>query len=439
MKETSPIPLNHSKIIHAWCMYDWANSVYSLTITTAVFPIYYEQITTGKDGGGIVNFFGWELPNTVLYSYALSLSFLITALLIPLLSGIADHTGKKKRFLQGFAFLGALACGGMFFFTGENVEYVMALVILASIGYSASLVFYDAFLPEIATPDRFDQLSARGFSMGYIGSVILLVVNLVMIQQPGWFGLTEGTLPARISFLTVCVWWIGFSMFSLKRLPNNPFHKKPSERWLYSGYLKIMATYGIIKQLGSMKRFVLGFFFFNAGVQSVMYLASLFGAKELRMDTGELILTVLIIQLVAIGGAYLFAEVSRRRGNIFSISIMILIWIFCCIAAFFIQTSMQFFGLAFLVGMVMGGIQSLSRATFSKLIPENTTDHASYFSFYDVTFNISIVFGTFAYGAIEHYTGSMRFSALVLSLFFLIGLLLIQRVKVNTIEGGLGN
>ncbi len=435
MKETSAIPLNHPKITHAWCMYDWANSVYSLTITTAVFPIYYEQITTGENGVGMVDLFGWVLPNTVLYSYALSLSFLITALLIPLLSGIADHTGKKKRFLQGFAFLGALACGGMFFFTGENIEYAMALVILASIGYSASLVFYDAFLPEIATPDQFDQLSARGFSMGYIGSVILLIFNLVMIQQPAWFGLTEGTLPARISFLTVCLWWIGFSMLSLKRLPNNPFHKKPSERWLYSGYLKIITTYGIIKQLGSMKRFVLGFFFFNAGVQSVMYLASLFGAKELRMDTGELILTVLIIQLVAIGGAYLFAEISSRKGNIFSISIMILIWIFCCIAAFFIQTNMQFFGLAFLVGMVMGGIQSLSRATFSKLIPENTTDHASYFSFYDVTFNISIVFGTFAYGAIEHFTGSMRFSALILSLFFLIGLLLIQRVKVSAIEG----
>lgn len=435
MKETSAIPLNHPKITHAWCMYDWANSVYSLTITTAVFPIYYEQITTGENGVGMVDLFGWVLPNTVLYSYALSLSFLITALLIPLLSGIADHTGKKKRFLQGFAFLGALACGGMFFFTGENIEYAMALVILASIGYSASLVFYDAFLPEIATPDQFDQLSARGFSMGYIGSVILLIFNLVMIQQPAWFGLTEGTLPARISFLTVCLWWIGFSMLSLKRLPNNPFHKKPSEKWLYSGYLKIITTYGIIKQLGSMKRFVLGFFFFNAGVQSVMYLASLFGAKELRMDTGELILTVLIIQLVAIGGAYLFAEISSRKGNIFSISIMILIWIFCCIAAFFIQTNMQFFGLAFLVGMVMGGIQSLSRATFSKLIPENTTDHASYFSFYDVTFNISIVFGTFAYGAIEHFTGSMRFSALILSLFFLIGLLLIQRVKVSAIEG----
>lgn len=434
MKINHPIQLNNSKITHAWCMYDWANSVYSLTITTAVFPIYYEQITTGNDGVGMVSFWGWELPNTVLYTYALSLSFLITALLIPLLSGIADHTGKKKRFLQGFAFLGALACGAMFFFTGENIEYGIALVILASIGYSSSLVFYDAFLPEIATPDRFDHLSARGFSMGYIGSVILLIINLIMIQQPSWFGLTEGTLPARISFLTVCMWWIGFSIFSLKRLPNNPFHKRPGERWLYSGYLKIIATYGQIKKLGNMKRFVLGFFFFNAGVQSVMYLASLFGAKELRMETGELILTVLIIQLVAIGGAFLFAEVSRWKGNIFSISLMIVIWIFCCLAAFFIQTNLQFFGLAFLVGMVMGGIQSLSRATFSKLIPKNTIDHASYFSFYDVTFNVSIVFGTLSYGAIEHFTGSMRFSALVLSLFFLIGLILIQRVRLIKIQ-----
>lgn len=434
MKNIQQLLLNDPKVTHAWCMYDWANSVYSLTITTAVFPIYYEQITAGEDGSEMVDFLGWTLPNTVLYSYALSLSFLITAILIPLLSGIADHTGKKKRFLQSFAFLGALACGGMFFFTGENIEYGIALVVLASIGYSSSLVFYDAFLPEIATPDRFDKLSARGFSMGYIGSVILLIFNLLMIQQPTWFGLTEGTLPARISFVTVCLWWIGFSAFALKRLPNNPFHKRPSERWFYSGYLKIIATYSIIKELSDMKRFVLSFFFFNAGVQSVMYLASLFGAKELRMATGELILTVLIIQLVAIGGAYLFAELSRRKGNIFSISMMIVIWIFCCIAAFYIQTNLQFFGLAFLVGVVMGGIQSLSRATFSKLIPENTTDHASYFSFYDVTFNLSIVFGTVSYGAIEHLTGSMRFSALVLSLFFILGLLLIQKVQIRTTQ-----
>lgn len=415
-------------------MYDWANSVYSLTITTAIFPIYYEAVTTSEDGDKTVDFLGWLLPNTVLYSYALSLSFLLTALIIPILSGIADYSGKKKAFLRAFAYFGALSCGGMFFFYGNNVEFGILMAVFASIGYSGSLVFYDAFLPEIATPDRFDQLSAKGYSLGYIGSVILLILNLLVIEKPAWFGLEDGTLPSRLAFLSVAIWWIGFASYALKRLPTNPYRKKGSDHLILKGYQELKFVYREIKQLSQMKQFVLGFFFYNAGVQAVMYLASLFGAKELQMETGELILTVLIIQLVAIGGAHGFAYLSGKKGNIYSIRIMLIIWVVVCVLAFFVDTSFQFFGLAFLVGLIMGGIQSLSRATFSKLIPSETTDHASFFSFYDVTFNVSIVFGTLAYGLIEHLTGSMRFSALGLSLMFLIGLLLVRRVRVATTE-----
>ncbi len=425
------IQLNNKRITNGWCMYDWANSVYSLTITTAVFPIYYESVTQPSGGGDIVNFFGLGLPNTVLYSYALSASFLITAFIIPLLSGIADYSGKKKTFLRAFAYFGALACAGMFFFTGENVEFGILMAVLASIGYSGSLVFYDAFLPEIATQDQFDRLSARGYSLGYVGSVILLIINLVVIQMPELFGIPDGTLPSRIAFLTVSVWWIVFASYALRRLPANPYNKKVSGSLFKNGYKELKNVYSQIRQLPQMQKFVFGFFFYNGGVQAVMYLASLFGAKELNMETAELILTVLIIQLVAIGGAYGFAHLSKLKGNIYSIITMVLIWIVVCILAFFVNTSLQFFGLAFLVGLIMGGIQALSRATFSKLIPKETTDHASYFSFYDVTFNISIVFGTLAYGLIEHLTGSMRYSALGLSSFFIVGLILLWPIKVD--------
>lgn len=428
--ETS-IQLNNKRITNGWCMYDWANSVYSLTITTAVFPIYYEAVTTQSDGSKAVEFFGWSLPNTVLYSYALSASFLITALLIPLLSGIADYSGRKKSFLRIFAYFGALACAGMFLFTGENIEFGILMAVLASIGYSGSLVFYDAFLPQIATEDQFDRLSAKGYSLGYIGSVILLIINLVVIQEPGLFGIPDGTLPSRIAFLTVAIWWIGFASYALHRLPSNPFGKKAEGGWLLNGYKELKQVYTQIQELPQMKKFVLGFFFYNAGVQAVMYLASLFGAKELKMETGELIMTVLIIQLVAIGGAYGFAHLSKLKGNIYSIVTMVLIWIAVCLLAFFVNSSMQFFGLAFLVGLIMGGIQSLSRATFSKLIPQETTNHASYFSFYDVTFNVSIVFGTLAYGLIEHATGSMRYSALGLTVFFILGFLLVRKTKMT--------
>lgn len=424
--------LNNKRITNAWCMYDWANSVYSLTIITAVFPMYYEAVTTSEDGNTTVDFFGWMLPNTALYSYALSLSFLLTALMLPLLTGMADYSGKKKSFLKGFAYVGSLACAGLFFFEGGNIEYGMLMVILASIGYSGSLVFYDAYLPEIATADQYDRLSARGYSFGYLGSVILLIFNLVMIQMPGIFGLPENSsLPAKISFITVAVWWAAFSQIPFKRLPGNVYDRKTQGKYFSKGYEEIRKVYRSLKDLPNLKRYLVAFLFYNAGVQAVMYLATLFGTKELDMEDGALIVTVLIIQIVAIGGAYIFARISEQKGNIYSLTVMILIWIVVCVAAYFVNTQYQFFALAFVVGLIMGGIQSLSRATYSKLIPKNTIDHASYFSFYDVTYNVSLVMGTFAYGFVDHLTGSMRNSALALGAFFVLGILLLRKVVIR--------
>jgi UMF1 family MFS transporter len=252
-----------------------------------------------------------------------------------------------------------------------------------------------------------------------------------MLQKPELFGLEQGSLPARISFLTVAVWWVGFAQITFKRLPDNPFNRTATENWIKKGYRELRSVYAQIRTLPNVKRYVLAYFFFNAGVQAVMYLASLFGAKELQLPTDALIKIVLLIQLVAIGGAYLFANVSNKKGNIFSLMVMIVIWIGVCIMAFFVNTELQFYGLAILVGLVMGGIQALSRSTYSKLIPTDTQDHASFFSFYDVTFNLSIVAGTIAYGTIELLTGSMRYSALGLGLFFIIGLALVRKVEVR--------
>lgn len=423
--------LNDKRVINGWCMYDWANSVYSLVITSAIFPVYYQEVTA-TDFSDEVSFFGIQMANTVLYSYALSASFLITALILPLLSGMADYSGKKKTFMKGFVILGGLSCLGLFFFDGSNIELGIILSMMASIGYSGSLVFYDAFLPEIATPDRFDKISAKGYSLGYIGSVILLVVNLVIIQMPELFGIPaeSGTLAVRMSFLAVGIWWIGFSIIPFRRLPDNPFGKRGEGSLFTEGYREIQLVYRSLKGLPNLKKFLSSFFFYNMGVQTVMYLAASFGSKELRMESSELILTVLIIQLVAIGGAYYFAHLSQRRGNRFSLIIMIMAWVFICLAAYFVHTSYQFFALAFAVGLVMGGIQSLSRATYAKLIPDKTEDHASYFSFYDVSYYISTVIGTFMYGLIEQLTGSMRSSTLALMSFFIIGLILMLGVKI---------
>lgn len=423
--------LNDKKTIRAWCMYDWANSVYSLTITTAVFPIYYESVTKTEELGDMVSFFGWVLPNTVLYSYALSFSFLFTAVILPLLTGIADYSGRKKAFMRGFAYLGAFSCAALFFFEGPNIEYGIICSVLASIGYSASLVFYDSFLPEIVSKDKYDRVSALGYSYGYVGSVILLIINLLVIQMPGLFGLEEGALPAKLSFISVGIWWFGFAQIPLAVLPKNSHKAKGEGNYFSRGYLELKKVWLSLEHLPMVKRYLIAFFLYSVGVQTVMYLASLFGAKELNLDTGKLILTVLIIQLVAILGSYLFARLSELKGNRFSLASMVIIWVGICGGAYIVQGEIEFYILAFIVGMVMGGIQALSRASYSKLLPEDTVDHASYFSFYDVTFNVSIVTGTFVYGLIEQLTGSMRNSSLALGLFFLAGLVILLGVDFS--------
>jgi UMF1 family MFS transporter len=425
--------LNNPKTIRAWYMYDWANSVYSLVITSAIFPVYYKTVTTTA-GSDIVTFLGLSIQNSNLYSYSLSFSFLIVAAIIPLLSGMADYSGNKKAFMKFFVWMGALSCMGLFFFTNVNTLWLGILFsITASIGYSGSLVFYDAFLPEIVSHDRYDATSARGYSMGYYGSVLMMVLSLLIIMNYHVFGFSNDGEATRVCFLLVGAWWIGFSLIPFKVLPENPFGLKPSGNIWTKGYQEIRNVWKSFSMQPDLKRFLTAYFFYNMGVQTVMYLAPLFGTDVLNLEDSKLILTILIIQLVGSVGAYLFAWLSARRGNKMSLLTMITIWIGICIGAYFISSEYEFYTIAVVVGMVMGGIQSLSRATYSKLIPENTIDHASYFSFYDVTYNLSIVFGTFSFGLINQLTGSMRYSALGLAAYFIIGMVFLISIKSKNI------
>ncbi len=411
-------------------MYDWANSVYSLVITSAIFPIYYNAVTTSADGSDRVDFFGLDISNSVLYSYSLSFSFLFVAAILPILSGIADYGGRKKLFMKIFVYIGSLSCAGLYFFNGDNVEWAIICAVLASIGYSGSLVFYDAFLPEIATSDRFDQISAKGYSLGYVGSVLLLISNLVMIQFPDTFGFSDSGSASRFAFLLVGLWWFLFAQITFRRVPEKVEKLKHDKNIFTEGYKELIKVWRAVKQEKMTKIFLLAFFFYNMGVQTVMYLAATFGAKELKLADDKLIITVLIIQLVAIGGAYSFAYLSKIKGNKFSLLTMVFIWIFVCLGAYFVYSENEFFVLAFVVGLVMGGIQSLSRSTFAKLIPRGSDDNASYFSFYDVTYNLSIVFGTFSYALIDQLTNSMRNSTLALMLFFVVGLGFLMLLKL---------
>jgi len=428
------LSLKNNKVVNAWCMYDWSNSVYNLVITSTIFPVYYSNVTRNFFGSEVVQFFGLEITNTVLYSYSISFSFLLIALFSPLLSGIADYGGMKKLFLRIFTYTGAVACITLYFFDGSNIELGIFASITASIGYSGSLVFYNAFLPEIATPDRYDMVSAKGYAMGYAGSLLLLLFNLISITFPSVFGFENGGEASRFAFLLVGVWWAGFSLIPFYYLPSNPYNRKPANRLLSHGYQEVRKVFLSLRELPSMRRYLRAFFFYNMGVQTVMFLAATFGDKELKLPGEKLILTILIIQVVAVAGSYLFAYVSQTRGNKVSLSIMVVIWILVCLGAYFVTSATQFYVVATVVGLVMGGIQSQSRSAFSKLIPQNTIDHASYFSFYDVTEKLSVVAGTFAYGFIEQVTGSMRNSTLALAIFFILGLLFLRRTSFDAIK-----
>ncbi|MEX0965794.1 MAG: MFS transporter [Bacteroidia bacterium] len=410
---------NQPRTMNAWAFYDWANSVYPLVITSTIFPIFYDEVTK-TDSTDIVWLFGFSFKNTVIYSYTLSVSFLFIGCLLPFLSGIADYGGHKKRFMKFFVYLGATGCSALFFFTGENLFFGLACFATATIGFTGSLVFYNAYLPEIATPDRFDRLSARGYMMGYIGSVVLLLFNLSMILFPDFYGVTKG-FASRFSFLLVGFWWAGFAQITFANLPDSVPAGPSTKRIVRKGLDELRRVVYSLHRLPRLSLFLTSFFFYSMGVQTVMYMATLFGSKELKLETESLIITILIIQIVAILGAFLFSRASEKFGNINALTVAIIIWIGVCIGAYFTYTEYHFYGLAFVVGMVMGGIQSLSRSTYSKLLPPSR-DNASYFSFYEISEKIAIVVGTASYGLIEDITGSMRNSVFTLGGFFLLGL-----------------
>lgn len=418
------------KVINGWAMYDWANSVYNLVITSTIFPAYYEAVTgDGNDAtaNDTVHLLGRDFVNTALYNYALAVAFLIVAIMSPLLSSIADYKGNKKKFLFFFCTMGSIACSAMYFYDRSNLGYGLCCLVIASVGFWSSLVFYNSFLPEIAAPADQDRVSAKGFAMGYIGSVILQVICFVFVLKPDLFGITVGKA-SQISFLLVGIWWWGFGQFSLSRLPKGtPIAVNEDRDSVFvHGYKELNKVWQQVRRMPVLKTYLGAFFFFNMGVQTVMLAATLYGKSELNIPTDKLIVSILIIQLVAIPGSYLIARLSEKLGNFRALMITVFFWIILCVIGYRLPRNgvYEFYGLATLVGFVMGGIQSLSRSTYAKLMPE-TKDTTSFFSFYDVTEKIAIVIGMLTFGYIIEWSGSQRNSVLALVVFFVIGLVLL--------------
>ena len=422
---------NNKKTIWAWAMFDWANQSYNMVITSTIFPAYYVAITANKQQGDMVSFLGHKYVNTVLSNYILGLSYLIIVVLLPILTSIADYKGHKKLYMQVFTWMGSLACAGLFFFTMDTFEFSMICFGLASIGYCGGFVFYNSYLPQIATVDQQDAVSAKGFIYGFAGSIVVQIICFIFVLSPATFGITDEALPARISFLIVAVWWIGFSFIPFyllpKGLPNAGSH---SYNVFTGGFKELAKVWKNVNHLPLLKRFLPAFFFYSVGVQTIMLVAANFGAKELRMPEESLISIILIIQLVAIIGASFTAKLSGKYGNTKVLAAIVAIWSLICAGVYFVSNVQQFYVAAVLVGIVMGGVQSLSRSTYSKYIPQNIPDTASYFSFYDVTEKFSIVVGLFTFGFVESLTHEMRDAALVLDGFFIIGLVLLLSLSI---------
>jgi UMF1 family MFS transporter len=437
------LPKGNKKLLNAWAFYDWANSVYNLVISSAVFPIFYGALTILKDEDGNVitdqvSFLGFEWNNDTLISYVTAFAFLTVSILSPFLSGIADYVGNKKSFMKFFCYMGAISCIGLFWFNLEHLWFGLLCYYLALIGFWGSIVFYNSYLPDIAFPNQQDKISAKGYSLGYIGSVILLLICLAMILMYETFGFEDKGLPTRLSFILTGVWWIGFSQYTYYYLPQGNKKQKLTSNVVFNGFKELKQIWIKIKENLQLKRYLYAFFMYSMAVQTIMLIATYFGIEELDWGTQDattgLIISILLIQLVAVLGATITSRLSSKLGNIKVLIGLNLIWIAICAFAYFIETPVQFYITAAFVGLVMGGIQSLSRSTYSKLLPENAIDTASYFSFYDVSEKIGIVIGMLSYGFIAEKTGSIRTTILFFIVFFVLGVIFLLRVPKQSVK-----
>ena len=434
------LPKGSKKLLNAWAFYDWANSVYSLVIASAVFPIFYGALTLVKDSDGnilddTVVFMGVGFNNDTLISYVTAAAFLMVSFLSPLLSGIADYVGNKKVFMKFFCYLGAVSCIGLYWFSMEQLWFGLLCYFFALIGFWASLVFYNSYLPDIAFPEQQDKVSAKGYSLGYIGSVLLLLLCLSMILMHDTFGFEGEGTPTRLSFVLTGVWWIGFSQYTYYYLPKGNKKEKFTKDVLFNGFRELKLIWHKTQQNLQLKRYLAAFFVYSMAVQTIMLIATYFGIEELEWGTTNpttgLIVSILLIQLVAVLGAYLTSKASERYGNIRTLIALNFIWIAICVYAFTIISPVQFYVTAGFVGLVMGGIQSLSRSTYSKFIPEGALDTASYFSFYDVSEKIGIVIGMVCYGIVTQMFDSIKPAILFFVVFFGLGVILLFRVPRN--------
>lgn len=407
----------HKRAIRAWAMYDWANSAFVTTVMAAVLPVYYANVAAAN-----------LEPNmrTAAWAYTATISLLIVAVIGPILGAMADFSGAKKKFLLAFVIMGVIGTSALFFIGSGDYLLASAFYIVAALGFSGSIVFYDSLLPHIARPDEIDQVSSRGYAMGYLGGGILLAVNLAMIMLPP----SELTgLMTRLSFLTVAVWWLVFTIPLWRHVPEPPRRILSGEDQanpIKASFSRLGHTFSQIRSFGEVFKFLAAFWLYNNGIGTIITMASIYG-KELQFSDTTVIGTLLMVQFVAMPFAFLFGWLAKKIGTKRAIYLSLGIYTLIAIMGYFMTQEIHFWLLGFAVATVQGGSQALSRSLFSRMLPKSQS--AEFFSFFGVSEKVAGMVGPLVFGLATQLLGGGRVGIISLVIFFILGGWLLTRVN----------
>jgi UMF1 family MFS transporter len=420
----------HRPELRAWATYDWAVSSMQTTITAAVFPIYFVRVASAglPEGRGAQQL-----------AYANTIAMLLIVLASPILGALADHSAAKKRFLAAFALLGAAACAAMFTVGHGDVTRASALYAIAMVGASGSMAFYGALLPHVARADEVDRVSTAGYALGYLGGGVLLALNLAWITQPGAFGLPSGpgmspaqaTLPTRLAFLSVAVWWLVFTIPLLRRVPEPPATREPGEpagRAIAASLVRLRHTARALRGFRQAGLMLLAFAVYNDGIQTIIKMATAYGT-EIGIGQNALIAAILVVQFVGIPFAFVFGALSGRLGAKRAVLLGLAVYVVIAILGYRMRTATHFMTLALLVGMVQGGTQALSRSLFASMVPPHRS--GEFFGFFGVFEKFSGIFGPLLFALVVQAGGTSRSAILSVIVFFVVGMLLLTRVDVD--------
>ena len=435
---------NDKKTIFGWCMYDWANSAYGTTVVAALLPNYFALAVVGEAGVSVA---GQTFSATTLWGYMLGASALVVFFCAPVLGAIADFSAAKKKFLIGFAYTGSLFATLLYFCTAGDVWLTVLLFVGSQVCFVAANVFYDAFLPQIATPERLDAVSSRGYAFGYVGGGLQFAIALALVARHNVIGISE-SMAARIGIGMAGIWWAGWTLFTVKFLKElrrgrlsygESGEEMDNAQLRWHDYLKIgisrtIATAKKVRRFKHLTLFLIAYLVYNDGIHTVSTMATIYGTQELNLSTTVLMVTLLAVQIIAIGGALVFSRIANLLGTKRTVMLTLLLWSGVVTYAYFTRTATEFFLLGAVVGLVLGGSQALSRSFYGAMIPEEAS--AEFYGFYSVFSKFSATFGPLTFAFIAQVTGNARLSIISLVVFFVVGLVLLgfvdeEKAKVD--------